>query len=174
MSIFFLNDHGDVIFNDSDGKVYTKVGPTIAGSPELWEPTDVPNIQGFFYLYGGPDAQGIQTYSAEQMAVAENLYHVRIDSPVQNQWYTMFASAPVSGVLRYGGGHGSSADNARLRINGSIVDSGAPMKSSNYSLLRNDDLEPWNIAAGTLVEMMWPTDNAAFALTCGIIPFTYP
>lgn len=164
-NLLFLNDHGNIIFDYSTNKVYAKVGPRNDIQPNAaWEANDVPSIVGYTYTTY-PDPQGRLIYTAEEMAVAENIYFAKLEYQPPN-WYTIWASAPVSGVLRYGECYGVGGT---LRVNGVTYSISYVGGSTD---IRHTGMHAINIAAGSLVEVYSNSTDGRYAL--GIIPFVYP
>lgn len=165
-NLYYLNDHGNTIFRDLDQKIYTKVGTRNDVQPNAqWVPgSDVGNITG--YTFTTADPQGTTIYTDEQMAVIENLYFVKFD-PIGSGWQTAWASAPVSGVLRYceRAGYGGT-----LRINGGT--SAISYAGGGSTNIRVGSCQAVNISAGDLIEVSGTAGNSRIAL--GILPFVWP
>lgn len=163
-NIHFLTDHGAVMYNANDGVVYTRVGASSSGVIESFVAGSVGDITGFTYTKY-PDPQGRLSYSAEEMAVGENLYYVE-RSDITNSYSTVWASAPVSGVIRW---CGSFIMN--IRLNSSDVYTNTDYQDA---IIRDAGrVASCNVTAGDLVEVS-TNDAGPRNFKAIIIPFVYP
>lgn len=175
-NLYYLNDHGNVIFRNFDQKVYTKVGTRNDVQPNAqWDAVnDVPSITGV--TYGTADAQGILSYTAEQMAIAENLYEYHAQTPAGSSgtWYSIVASTPLAGVIRFNvrDDYGTPQ---HIRIDGLTLGKIVPHVTTGNvpSSMRFTLSLAYNVAAGSLIEVMSEASvDSNFVV--GIIPFQWP
>ena len=182
MALYYLNNHGDVIYRDLDNKIYVFNGVRTDILPNAnWTDQDVGSIAGFTYSWA--DAQGRgnvdSPYSSVEIAVAENLYHVSAPG-TDNDWHFMYGvdgAAPASGVLRWGGytwNFSTSTSTACVcRINGVEIGTNS-YATSMGNTIRNSSFKPYNVVAGDIIEMRNSYYNLNMGNVCTIIPFTYP
>lgn len=180
-NLYYLEDHGDCIYNASDGLIYTKVGTAYKSYPDTWEDSNVGNITAYKW---SADPQGRRVYTAEEMAACEYVY---IWSDQWTAGYperkTVFSSCPADGVLHYFVatlGYSASGAN-ELYINGIQADSWIGSIGS-YGWLagqlpfrpiaNSGSIEHINVSQGDLIEVVF--NNRENYIQCGLTPFVYP
>lgn len=153
----FIDDQGDVIYYDED--VWYKTGTTTTKIANAsMGPGDVANLSGYTFVF--TDAQGRDTYTAQEMAVAEYITGVFSASLPYYTWTTVMASAPYDGVARCY--NSFTGNDLRIRVN-NIEQAYAPYN-------RKYNAYPLNVRTGDNIEM-----NAYSGIAYVIlIPFVYP
>ena len=173
-TIYQANDHGEIFYSGTDGKVYQRVG-NVTGVPiENTQPFSVGSVvSAGEFTYNNADINGRTSYSSAEMVLAENKYFKMFGGT--SDYYEMYAGgAPVNGVLRW---YGSTSTNplsnvTELTINDVII--GKTGADGNYSMRQPVALSIRVYAGDNIVMRSTYYNPPRTRVWCAIIPFVYP
>jgi hypothetical protein len=171
MALYLLTDEGAAAYLDL--AAYVKIGTRndVVPNYAFQAGQDVSNVQPFDFS-GAVDPQSRSAYTAPELICMQYIYDFRNAAFPHNAWTTVFAAAPVSGVLRI------VSDNANsvvgdLRIDG--VESLAVIPAAPATdTIRVVNAYPINVVAGQLIEARITDVAGSSIVNAGINPFVYP
>ena len=173
-NLYFLNDPGTPIFRDAEGKIYEKIGTRNDVQPNAsLAAGDKINLSATV-TFSEADPQGFTQYTAEQFGIGAYLYGTTVQLPNNTvDWTTVYASAPVAGVIRWSGEYYST-----IRINGTLTKynnqfGGGPAFDNVYGWAQTANARSINVAQGDLVELRNADSNLRHT-SIGLIPFVWP
>ena len=163
---FYLADGGDVVFDEN--AVWSKVGTSLSDPADsVLGPGDVADIQPSGTLTRA-DPQGRTAYTAEEMAVSDNVYPITpIAATNTETWYPLVPSVAVDGVIRIW----TPQDRLKIRINGLIVYNYEAAPGFYPTSFAASFVS--NIAAGSLVETLNGHGTGDRTMYARLIPFDY-